>query len=326
MSEKKTGNWKSGLKWFLINVAIAIIAMVVIRIALITLGLHESERTFFQALQFIFAIFLPIAFASFIILSLLRLLSKKQRVKKRKAWLINIQAILLIFAFGIIFTPEPTPSERAAREAERLINQRIKAHQKIGKTLDQQYGKGFLVRKAEFLNVWPFNNAELATIRCTSNSSNDRNVTIQFDQDSQMYALNRSARNSKLFPELTDYVNLKAGQSYENVIPSKWISDGEDICWNRQKENEELAEKQFRKCLSTWDGSVFQVIERVKRQMHDPKSFEHVSTTPGFFENSTGSVIMRFRGKNAFGGTVLQTVIADVEPNSCDAVSVKWIK
>lgn len=326
MSEKKAGNWKSGLKWFLINVAIAIIAMVVIRIVLITSGLHESERTFFKALQFIFAIFIFIACASFIILSMLRLLSKKQRIKKRKAWFINIQAILLIFASGIIVAPEPTPSERAAMEAERVINQRIKAHQKIGKTLDQEYGKGFLVRKPDFLNDWPFKNAELATIRCTSSSSNERNVTIQFDQDSRIYALNRSARNSKLFPELEDHVNLKTGKSYENAIPSKWISDGEDICWDRLKKSEELAEKQFRKCLSTWDGSVFQVIERVKRQMHDPKSFEHVSTTPGFFENSTGSVIMRFRGKNAFGGTVLQTVIAHVEPNSCDAVSVKWIK
>lgn len=339
MSEKKAGNWKSGLKWFLLNVIVAIIAMEIIRSALIELDLLQTQRPFFQKLQHIFTMIWLSAILIFLVLSLLRIFSKKLRKKLKRSWFISLQAIVLLFAIVVTVSREPTPSEKAAYEIERAENEaawraekaarreedkRLRAHNRVSRALDQHYGKGFLVTKAEFSDSWPFKNAEIATIRCSPSISETKIVTIQFDEDQRVYALTRPAGSIKSLPEPAAYFDLKSGETYENVIPSKWITDGEAICRDRQQKNTELAKKNFSKCVSEWDGSVFQVIELVKRQMNDPKSFEHVSTSTRLIEGTTGSVIMRFRGKNALGATVLQTVMAHVEPKSCNVMSVRW--
>ena len=53
------------------------------------------------------------------------------------------------------------------------------------------------------------------------------------------------------------------------------------------------------------------VVEAIKERMNDPDSFEHVETRYGEDE-STGTIRIRtkFRGKNAFGGTITQSVYA----------------
>jgi hypothetical protein len=67
-------------------------------------------------------------------------------------------------------------------------------------------------------------------------------------------------------------------------------------------------EQQF----SKWDGSHIKLERWVKENMNDPDSYEHVKTT--YAENGTTiSVIMEFRGKNAFGGVVKNSAIAEVD-------------
>ncbi|MCA9137274.1 MAG: hypothetical protein KDB00_10955 [Planctomycetales bacterium] len=61
--------------------------------------------------------------------------------------------------------------------------------------------------------------------------------------------------------------------------------------------------------FSAWDGSHAGVVESVKSQMHDPRSFEHVETI--YWDMNTRiKVQMTFRGKNGFGGTVTQVATA----------------
>ena len=70
-------------------------------------------------------------------------------------------------------------------------------------------------------------------------------------------------------------------------------------------------EEGIRNQFSQWDGSHIKLARRVKATMHDPDSFEHVRTT--YRDNGTLLyVTMEFRGKNAFGGKVLQTVNASI--------------
>jgi hypothetical protein len=69
---------------------------------------------------------------------------------------------------------------------------------------------------------------------------------------------------------------------------------------------ETAIESQF----SSWDGSHTELVKMVKEHMHDPKSFEHVSTT---FEKQTDGgllVCMDYRGKNGFGATMLNNICA----------------
>jgi len=67
----------------------------------------------------------------------------------------------------------------------------------------------------------------------------------------------------------------------------------------------ETIEEQF----SAWDGSHMELTKNIKASMNDPKSYEHVKTV---YEDRGEYLIVEttFRGKNAFGGMVINTVRA----------------
>ncbi|CAM4535920.1 hypothetical protein [Myxococcus xanthus] len=58
---------------------------------------------------------------------------------------------------------------------------------------------------------------------------------------------------------------------------------------------------------SPWDGSVFEVEQYLKKVLNDPDSYEHVSTSAPVGRDAYWIVKSSFRGKNAFGGKVLNT-------------------
>jgi hypothetical protein len=73
--------------------------------------------------------------------------------------------------------------------------------------------------------------------------------------------------------------------------------------------------------FSGWDGSHRGLESAVKESMNDPKSYEHVETR--FRDDKeTIFVVMKFRGKNAFGGTVLN--IASGTIDGATGELIKW--
>jgi len=66
--------------------------------------------------------------------------------------------------------------------------------------------------------------------------------------------------------------------------------------------------------FSSWDGSHRALTEMIKKSMNDPDSYEHIETR---FKDNTDHifVITEFRGANAFGGKVINTVSAKVDFN-----------
>ena len=58
---------------------------------------------------------------------------------------------------------------------------------------------------------------------------------------------------------------------------------------------------------SGWDGSVLAVKQYLRQVMHDPDSYEHVGTTEAVARGEYWLVRSSYRGKNAFGGLVLNT-------------------
>lgn len=71
-------------------------------------------------------------------------------------------------------------------------------------------------------------------------------------------------------------------------------------------------EKQF----SSWDGSHYNTVRYIKRLMHDPKTFKHVSTFHLDSEDKKHRIIyMTYRGSNAFGATVRNTTAVKVDLN-----------
>lgn len=70
----------------------------------------------------------------------------------------------------------------------------------------------------------------------------------------------------------------------------------------------QILDKQF----SAWDGSHPGLTSHIKSSMNDPKSYEHVETK--YWDREKYLIVQTtFRGKNAFGGVVLQSIKATVD-------------
>ncbi len=71
-------------------------------------------------------------------------------------------------------------------------------------------------------------------------------------------------------------------------------------------------EAKIKSQFSSWDGSHIKLEKWVKDKMNDPGSYEHVETT--YLDNGDNlTIIMTFRGKNAFGGVVKNLARAEVD-------------
>ena len=88
------------------------------------------------------------------------------------------------------------------------------------------------------------------------------------------------------------------------------------------KTEEELRKELVEKHFSAWDGSHRGLTRVIKDSMNDPKSYEHVETRYGD-KGDYLIVSTTFRGKNAFGGVVKNTIVAkvDLEGNVIEILS-----
>jgi hypothetical protein len=88
------------------------------------------------------------------------------------------------------------------------------------------------------------------------------------------------------------------------------------------KTAEEIRRDMIEGQFSAWDGSHRKLVQYVKNGMNDPGSYEHVETQ---FRDDGDSVflIMTFRGNNAFGAKVANTVYATANPTTGEILSAE---
>lgn len=90
----------------------------------------------------------------------------------------------------------------------------------------------------------------------------------------------------------------------------EWTADKAEQWLNEQIENQKYVDWRDSH-FSLWNGSIRDLVDVVKESMNDPDSFKHVETTYGDLPDHKGfKARMVFRGKNAFGGTVTNSVVA----------------
>jgi hypothetical protein len=74
----------------------------------------------------------------------------------------------------------------------------------------------------------------------------------------------------------------------------------------------EVRKNEIRAQFSLWDGSHTNLVAFIKSTMHNPRSFQHVSTD--VYDNGrTLTVVMVFRGTNAYGAVVTNRIKAQVD-------------
>lgn len=91
------------------------------------------------------------------------------------------------------------------------------------------------------------------------------------------------------------------------IIFVAYIGKSPSIPLSNEESRKELVSRGF----SNWDGSHRSLESHIKSAMNDPKSYEHVSTV--YWDRGDHLIVLtKFRGKNAFGATVLSEVRAKV--------------
>jgi hypothetical protein len=72
-------------------------------------------------------------------------------------------------------------------------------------------------------------------------------------------------------------------------------------------------------CLSGWDGSHREFVEKVKARLRDPGSFEHVETRVTPNNGGQHAVIMEYRARNGFGGMNVGKAMGTFDHETCTA-------
>lgn len=80
----------------------------------------------------------------------------------------------------------------------------------------------------------------------------------------------------------------------------------------------------FQDKFSGWDGSYRPLEKLIKTSMNDDSSYKHISTAYNLILNKDPHAIVKttFRGTNAYGGVVKQTVVARVDVRTGEVVSI----
>ena len=110
-----------------------------------------------------------------------------------------------------------------------------------------------------------------------------------------------------LFARTCSQPTKRSSQKIKKVSPRQKIRK-EPSRTTRNTERKKKIERQF----SAWDGSHRNLERAIKRLMNDPDSYDHVETV---YWDKGDHLIVRttFRGKNAFGGIIRNSIRAKVD-------------
>lgn len=141
---------------------------------------------------------------------------------------------------------------------------------------------------------------------------------------------------------VSDYVKFKgipasdgdgfyACLSEYSITKSEELPLGEVLGWcdaGYQKDPKSMVEytnlDAFQKNFSGWDGSYRPLEKLIKQSMNDDSSYKHVETMSHLILGRDAHAVVktRFKGTNAYGGIVTQTVSARVDIKTGDIVKI----
>lgn len=156
-------------------------------------------------------------------------------------------------------------------------------------------------------------------------SLTDSEVQIERDGTTIGFSLSQLSTKSRVRCFASDYASYKA---YREVKQEKDAFAAKESAREAALEAKRAAEraaertKRIESCFSSWNGSHIRLVRLIKEAMHDPKSFKHVETRYGDRGDHL-LVHMSYRGKNAFGALVLNSVTAkcDLDGNVIEIVA-----
>lgn len=306
----------------------------------------------FKWILFFFFLFIAIAclvdkktipFIAFIVGALVLLPPINSRLKQKfsifSKWYTTAIAVFICFSVGVFnFSPKTTSTSDKkegvetnfnSKEAIENVNEYVKENQekpifKNVKILNDNFElfkyeykydiervekeKVSVDEKAQIVHYRPFTGIKFETDKFLykfgktalkgyeinfylDNENEIKNVEALaiFDKDTVPWA------NNVLFSNYLILENIKAAEKEEQA----------------ERINRAQREKFPTHCISSWDGSCPHLESVIKASMNDPDSYKHVETK-WWDNNDYAIVLVKFRGKNAFGGYVINYCKAKV--------------
>lgn len=131
-----------------------------------------------------------------------------------------------------------------------------------------------------------------------------------------MFQVYRDGYRGELKQADFDSNKSKLDKAFSNFDPAS-IKKREE-----QEKKEAARKKTIESCFSAWDGAHRNLERYVKDSMNDPDSYDHDETV--YWDMKDYLIVnMTFRGKNAFGGVVKNTVKAKVSADDqCSVIEI----
>ena len=105
------------------------------------------------------------------------------------------------------------------------------------------------------------------------------------------------------------------------AIPLFFACTETDSKWPYTQEEENRRKKEMiSKCISEWEGSYIELTTYIKENMNDPDSYKHIKSHH-YYKDGKLYITTEFRGKNAFGGMVKETLSVVVDFN-CNVIEI----
>ncbi len=108
------------------------------------------------------------------------------------------------------------------------------------------------------------------------------------------------------------------------IKKQKKVVELERLTAKRQREIARKMKNFEENCISSWDGSHYTLERYLLNRMNDPDSYEHVETSYSLYDDHA-IVVMQFRGRNSFGGTVLNSVKAKTSLENCSIINIDYV-
>lgn len=257
----------------------------------------------------------PISGIIFILIGIFILPIVQNLVDKKADLSTPAKYLIVIGGFAIAFYAGYTNQMNEEKKADKLVNQSIAAvsnnnFSKANKLLDEaeELYRNDDNKAVQVENTLDKLNSESFLKTSLLNLSEEEFSNLK-EGDLDKTILQNDTLNTVLIAKMKENAGSRAEFIKEKEEQERLERERE---LERQREaraaaREEKIEEQF----SAWDGSHRNLEDYIQKNMHDPDSYEHVETR--YADNGDHLIVVTtFRGNNAFGGKVKNSVRAKV--------------
>ncbi|WP_022667886.1 hypothetical protein [Desulfospira joergensenii] len=234
-------------------------------------------------------------------------------------------AIIAITVLFITFTSYHATSERKKIEQKKITARKLEEQKQRQKAMDDFASNRDKII-ASLNNLFSTGNYQdvLSESEKYSFINDDEIKKMRSSAKSALKDLNRKKRTDELLAELKDIPQAQYNMNLKRYKELLKLNPGDERFSNKvefytqkiKEQQQELIAKEERKKriehqFSPWDGAHRNLERFIKESMNDPDSYDHVKTVYWDLKDHL-VVLTTFRGKNAFGGVVKNSVKAKV--------------